>query len=164
MLSALHLERAWPLVRRCALAYSLGQAVVLGLVALLGLAGGQPAIMSAGEVSAWRSPLPGPAGSAAAIFAALSILFARAALRSRDRAWRRASHVLSLGWAFFWFAGSARAASADPDALFVAALLAAGLGTVCQVAVSATELRGTPATTPAPEAAAGAPPAAVKPQ
>ncbi len=132
------LRRAWPWARKSAKAYAFGQAAVLLVVALLGLRGGQPEIMSANGVSAWQNPWPGPAGSAAALFAAASIVLAQFATGFRDRAWRRGGHALLLGWALFWLVGSARAANADPDALFVAALLFSFLGSACQAAVSFT--------------------------
>ena len=143
MLSAVSLARITPVLTQGARLHAFAQVAVLAVAALLGLGGGQPVIMGAGEVSAWQNPFPGPAGSAATLFAALSIVLARAAARVDDRVWRRGGHGLLLAWALFWLIGCARASSAAPDALFVTALLLSFAGTACQIAVSVADLRRT---------------------
>jgi hypothetical protein len=165
MLSTALFPRITPALRHGARLHAFGQVGVLAVAALLGLGGGQPVIMGAGDVSAWQNPLAGPAGSAATLFAALSIVLARAATRAEDRVWRRGGHGLLLAWALFWLIGCARAASADPDALFVTALLLSFAGTACQAAVSLADLRSAGhAPAPAPSVAAASTAAAVKPE
>jgi len=129
------LERRRGWIERGARAYAYGQALVLGLAGILTLGGGEAtvlhAVSSSADVAAWRSPLPGAAGTLVTLAAAVSVLGALRLASWPERLAAGLGHAVLLG-----AVNAARASSVEPDAMFLLASLASFAGVACQGLVS----------------------------